>query len=101
MFKAINDYMKLQNNEKNVEQKQACVDTIIKLYKNSELPSEELVFQIVKQTRKNPEPFWTRNVWKLCGLLLQKIGPLQMKEVGTFKNNVRNRVLETVFVVWA
>lgn len=61
-----------------------CVDRIIDFQRCEQLSSKEIAFQFIKQTRKNPELFWTRNVWKLFGVLMEKMGEIDFGEVRFF-----------------
>lgn len=81
MFEKIVEYMELPNNPESAPEKDACIREIIELHQPPKIPTEELVFQLLKQTRKNPQPFWARNVWKLFGTLLDSMEQISLIKV--------------------
>lgn len=80
MFKAIVEFMILSNNQELAPVQNQLCNKIREYHKKRGIPPEELIFQLVMQTRKNPQPYWARNVWKLFGGLLDRVG-FHLKEV--------------------
>lgn len=99
-FKKIMEYMKLPNNRDSTLDKEGCIECIIELQQTTGLPPEEFVLQLVKQTRKCPKAFWTRNAWKLFGLLLDKMENVNFNEVRSLAFRFGRFILDAVVLAF-